>query len=227
MDYFELIRTWFNFAFDNPEKVKPNHIALYVFCVEHCNRLGWKPKFGLPTTMAKDAIGIRSYNTYKNTLNDLVDYGFITMLERSKNQYSSNIIALSKFNKAQYKALDKALIKHSTKQRQSIDSIIKQVNNKQYTKTDLLKLKNCLDKKFKKDDQEIFSIVHFDDPSINEKFIEYLNLRKSLKVSNSELVINRLKRKLREYSDSKKSDAIEIIEKAITSNWKDFYPLKN
>lgn len=130
MNGYDLSRNWFDFCFENPEKITPNHTALYFFCIEHCNRLGWKQKFGLPTTMAKEAIGIRSYNTYIKTLNDLIDFGFIKMIEKSKNQYSSNIIALSNFNKALDKALDKALIKHTTKQvkstRQSIDSINKQ-----------------------------------------------------------------------------------------------------
>lgn len=131
MNTFDLSRNWFNWTFENPERISPNHTALYFFIVEHCNRLGWKEKFGLPTTMAKEAIGIRSYNTYINTLNDLVDFGFIKMIEKSKNQYSSNIIALSKFDKAHDKALDKALIKHATKQRESISSINKQENKEQ------------------------------------------------------------------------------------------------
>lgn len=90
--------------------------------------------------MAKEAIGIRSYNTYIKTLNDLVEFGFIKLIEKSKNQYSSNIIALSNYTKALDKALDKAFIKHGTKQsestRQSIDSINKQLtsNNKQINK---------------------------------------------------------------------------------------------
>ena len=67
---------------------------MYFFAIEHCNRLGWKAKFGFPTTMVMDAISIKSYNTFIKTLNDLVDYGFIKMVEKSKNQYSSNIIAL-------------------------------------------------------------------------------------------------------------------------------------
>jgi|UniRef100_UPI004047F0DC hypothetical protein len=129
MNGYELSRIWFNWCFENPEKIKPNHTALYFFCVEHCNRLGWKSKFGLPTTMAKEAIGIRSYNTYSQTLQDLVDWGFITMVERSKNQHSSNIVALSNFNKALDNALDKATIKHATKQSEStgesIGSIVK------------------------------------------------------------------------------------------------------
>jgi hypothetical protein len=56
-----------------------------------------------------EAIGISSYNTYKKGLDDLVEWGFIQMLERSKNQYSSNIIALSFFDEADYEAPDKAL----------------------------------------------------------------------------------------------------------------------
>ncbi len=133
MNSYELSRSFFNFSFENPEIIKPNHIALYFFIIEHCNRLGWKQKFGLPTTMAKEAIGIRSYNTYIKTLNDLVDWGFITLVERSKNQYSSNIIAISKNDKARNKALDKALIKHGSKQSESIDSIDKPETSKPET----------------------------------------------------------------------------------------------
>jgi hypothetical protein len=127
MNSYELSRNWFDWSFENPEKISPNHSALYFFIIEHCNRLGWKEKFGLPTTMAKESIGIRSYNTYINTLNDLVNFGFIKLIEKSKNQYSSNIIALSNFDKATDKALDKAMIKHETKQRESIDSINKHI----------------------------------------------------------------------------------------------------
>lgn len=129
MNSYELSRKFIDFCFENPSKIKPNHYALYFFSIEHCNRLGWKKEFGLPTTMTMEAIGIRSYNTYSKTFNDLVDFGFFQLVERSKNQYSANIIALSNFNKALDKALDKAFIKHTTKQsestHQSIDSINK------------------------------------------------------------------------------------------------------
>jgi hypothetical protein len=140
MNSYDLSRKWFDFCFENPDKIKPNHTAVYFFAIEHCNRLGWKAKFGFPTTMVMEAIGIKSYNTYINTLTDIVDFGFITMVEKSKNQYSANIIALSNFDKALYKALDKALIKHGTKQivkqGESIDSINKQetINNKPINK---------------------------------------------------------------------------------------------
>ena len=126
---YDLSRAWFDFCYENPEKIKPNHTALYFFIIEHCNRLGWKEKFGLPTTMAKEAIGIKSYNTYINTLRDLVEWKFVKMIQISKNQYSSNIVALSSNVKALGKALDKALIKHSAKQGESIDSVNKPITS--------------------------------------------------------------------------------------------------
>lgn len=143
MNGYELSRKFVDFSFENPSKIKPNHYALYFFAIEHCNRLGWKKEYGLPTTMTMEAIGIKSYNTYIKTFNELVEYGFFKVVERSKNQYSANIIELSNYNKALDKALDKAFVKHSTKQsestQQSIDSIDKQINkeqinNKQRTK---------------------------------------------------------------------------------------------
>lgn len=131
MNGYELSRIWFDWCFENPEKISPNHSAVYFFAIEHCNRLGWRKKFGFPTEMVKDAIGIKSYNTYIKTLNDLVDWGFIEMIERSKNQYSANIVALSNFNKAVDKALDKAITKHASKHNEStcesIDSIDKPI----------------------------------------------------------------------------------------------------
>jgi hypothetical protein len=139
MNSYELSRNWFDWCFENPEKINPNHSALYFFCIEHCNRLGWKEKFGLPTTMVMEAIGIKSYNTYIKTFNDLISFGFIDLIEKSRNQHSSNIIALSKNNKALDKALDKATVKHATKQSESTEqskySIDKPITNNQEQET--------------------------------------------------------------------------------------------
>lgn len=132
LDIYTLTRQFFDWSYENPEKISPNHCALFFFILEHCNRLGWKQKFGLPSGMAKDAIGIKSYKTYIQTLRDLVEWGFVEMLEVSKNQYSSNIVALVNNTKAHTKALDKAMLKHVSKQQpkqvqssdQSNDTII-------------------------------------------------------------------------------------------------------
>ena len=134
MNSYELSRFFWDFAFENPSKIKPIHCAIYFFSIEHCNRLGWKKEFGLPTSMVIEAIGIKSYSVYKNAFDDLVEYNFFDVRQYSKNQYSSNIIALkdnTKANtKASAKALDKAMQMHVQKQRKSIVSINKHINNK-------------------------------------------------------------------------------------------------
>ena len=145
MNSYELSRQWFDFAFENPHKINPHHTAIYFFAIERCNRLGWKKIFGLPTSMVLEAIGMKSYGSYKKYFDDLVILGFIKVHEYSKNQHSSNIIELTLNVKAGIKALDKALIKHATKQdestsestSESIDSINKQVNKEQLNKEQL------------------------------------------------------------------------------------------
>ncbi|MBT8243827.1 hypothetical protein, partial [Winogradskyella sp.] len=203
LNSYSLSRNWFDFSFENPEKIKPNHTALYFFTIEHCNRLGWKRKFGLPTTMAKDAIGIRSYNTYISTLNDLVEWGFIELIEKSKNQYSSNIVALSNFNKALDKALDKAFIKHDTKQllkqSESIGSIDKQVNNKP---------------------------INNISSDLDLAFNDFLEMRKKIKKPVTDRALKMLKKKLVELASDEKTQ-IKIIEQSIVNCWQNFFELKD
>ena len=151
MNSYELSRNFCDWAFEHPDKIKPIHYAIYFFAIEHCNRLGWKDKFGLPSQMVMEAVGVKNWKTYSAGLNDLVEYGFIEIIEISKNQYSSNIVAIVKntkaHTKAPTKALDKALQKHSTKHSQSIVSIDKQINKEQIT-IDYLALLEYLNKTF-------------------------------------------------------------------------------
>lgn len=130
MNSYELSRNWFDWAFENPELVSPTHTAIYFFAIEHCNRLGWKDKFGFPSQMAMDAIGVRKHQTFAKHFQDLVDWGFIVLIQKSKNQYSANIISLKCAKPKNGKALDKAMTKHTAKQGQSngqsMDDIDKQ-----------------------------------------------------------------------------------------------------
>lgn len=239
MDYFKLTRAFWDYAFENPEKIKPNHCALYLFIVEHCNRLGWKHKFGLPTTMVKDAIGIRSYNTYITTLNDLVEFGLIDIIERSKNQYSSNIVAISNFNNALDKALDKALIKHSTKQSestiQSIDSIDKQdtiipINNIQHTKEVFGDIEissiNNQEQKRKKVSQKKEINLPIEFVEIWDLWIEYRKAKKIKNYANDKFEQMAID-KLLKFSNNNPIIAKQIIEESITNSWTGFFELKN
>lgn len=115
MEIFKLTRAFWDFAFDNPEKISPNHAAIYFFSLEHCNRLGWKDKFGFPSQMVMDAIGIKKHSTYIRYFRDLVKWGFFDLIQEAKNQYSSNIISLSDAQPKNGKALGKAIGRHAAK----------------------------------------------------------------------------------------------------------------
>lgn len=129
LNSYELSRAYFDWCFENPEKVSPNHTAIFFFAIEHCNRLGWKQKFGFPTQMAMDAIGIKKNQTYIRYFNDLVDWGFFILVEKSKNQYSANIISLQSAIPKNGKALGKAMVKHAAKQVESMGLGMRQSNS--------------------------------------------------------------------------------------------------
>ncbi|URM37181.1 hypothetical protein [Flavobacterium anhuiense] len=149
LDYFKLMRDFWDYAFKNPECIKPNHCAVYAYAVETCNRLGWKEKFGFPTSMVLEAVGIKSYSVYKKTFDDLVSFGFFEVVEYSKNQYSANIIALKENYKAPVKAPVKAHEKHLSKHvsthlttHSEYNKTLKQENSKDHLKPLNENLKN-------------------------------------------------------------------------------------
>jgi len=127
MTGYELTRNWYNFKFNNPTRCRSIHSDLYFYIVDLWNRVGQKKDFGLPTSIALELMNV-SYNTYKKTLDDLIEFGFIILVKDSRNQHSSKVIALSKITKATNKALDKATIKAVDK---PIDTIIEQSNKEQ------------------------------------------------------------------------------------------------
>lgn len=112
---YDLSRSWFDFAFENPDQVSPNDTALFLWFVELNNRLGWADKFGITSKECMAAVGFKTYPPYRNALKKLIELGFVKLIRESKNQYQCNIIALSKNNKATTKALDKAHLKQPIK----------------------------------------------------------------------------------------------------------------
>jgi hypothetical protein len=127
MNGYNLIRDWYNYKFENPSRVKASHSDFYCYLIDRWNRLGQKNEFGLPTSVTMEALGIGSYNSYKKTLQDLIDFGFIKLVTESKNQYQSKVIALSKNDKASDKALDEA---HNKAPDKATDTIYKQKNKR-------------------------------------------------------------------------------------------------
>ena len=207
LNSYDLSRSYFDWCFENPEKVSPNHTAIYFFAIEHCNRLGWKEKFGFPTQMAMDAIGIKKNQTYIRYFNDLVDWGFFKLVEKSKNQYSANIISLQSAIPKNGKALDKALIKHTAKQDDSMGLGIRQSNSP-------------IDKQLTKNNKQRtielpFSSVEF--VSAWETLISQPKWKKK--------TVDALSASVKKLNGVSELYALKMIENAIAGNWQGIFKL--
>lgn len=127
---YSLSKSWFAFAMDTKD-CKPVHTAIYFWIVELNNRLGWKKEFGLPTTDTMEVLSIGNKRTYLQALNDLELWGFIKIIQRSKNQYQSCIIELCRGKNDI--ASDTALPQHQTQHCPSVGTSIapidKPINN--------------------------------------------------------------------------------------------------
>lgn len=104
---YTLSRIWFDFVFETTEVVTPIHAALYFWIIDLANRLGWKENFSLPTGYTMEAIGLKSYRSYKNALSDLIRWGFIELKARAYNQHTATVVALVLKAKAEQKQRQK------------------------------------------------------------------------------------------------------------------------
>jgi hypothetical protein len=205
MNGYELSRNWFDWSFENPELVNPNHTAIYFYVIDQCNRLGWKDKFGLPSQMAMDALGIKKHETFIRYFNDLVAWGFIGMVQKSKNQYTANIITLKSAIPKKGKALEKAILGHRGKQTLGIGE-----SNSSIDKPITLNLKPKTIQGFDFSEFGIFI-------PLVQKWIDYKNSRKENYKSQASL--NAFVKILTKYSENKFENAENIIEQSMANNW--------
>jgi hypothetical protein len=125
---YVLTSKWFNFAAENSEKVECKHTATYLYIVEQFNKRNWVEVIGLPTDFTMTVLNIGSYKTYKKVIEDLIEFGFIKLVEKAKNQNTSNKIGLVKNTKADAKAIPKHIPKQVESEYQSTSSIDKLLN---------------------------------------------------------------------------------------------------
>ena len=215
MNSYELSRNYFDWCFENPEKINPNHTAIYFFAIEHCNRLGWKKKFGFPSQMTMDALGIKKHQTYIKYFNDLCEWGFFQLIEKSKNQYSSNIICLIDAVPKNGKALDKAIINLTAKQTETSWQSTRQSNGSIDKQITINNITNKPD-----NNKEIFnfkkSLIDF---GFQENLVsEWMLVRKNKKATNTKTTFEKFIKEIELASEDKN----EILKFIIEKDWKSF-----
>lgn len=210
MNWYTLLRDYHNFCFENPEYISPTHWAIYSFFLDQRNRFGQKEKFSFPAYYCMECIGVKNYKTYKKAFDDLVVWGFIKIVQKSQNQHTACIVGMVKNTKASTKALDKANTKASPDHCRYTATINKQTNKWTNEQTN---------------EENIFNSFTFIDEDVKSIFIEFVNRRKKNEKNFEDSIITRLYNKLNKLSNNK-AEQIEIIEKSLVSNWKDFFQLK-
>jgi hypothetical protein len=112
---YALSRAWFDFAFENPDLVNCNHTALYMWLIELNNRKGFVVKFPFNTEDACVACGVKNRKTIWKAMNELVDFGFVTMIHKSADRHKATVISIVNNSVVSEGYLDKSIKINSSK----------------------------------------------------------------------------------------------------------------
>jgi hypothetical protein len=199
---FEYFNNFWAWADDNPEKIDPYTIAVYMVILSRANRLGWKDKFSIVLIDLQESTGIASRTTMLKCLLKLEENGFISTVSYSKNQYKNRIICLplnekhlNSTRKANEKQVESTRTHHKT---------IKTI--KTYKNIDEIKKE------------------HFADEKINSLFIQFLSERIARKKYPTDNAIQLLIKQMRKIYKTKE-EVIEGLELAIANGWTGLYEL--
>lgn len=91
---FELIKAFYSWVFNNPDKVRPTHISLYLFLLNQANRANWVEWFKCPYDLAMQGACIGNNNTYYRCLDNLQDWGLI-QYKKGINNYKAPMVKLN------------------------------------------------------------------------------------------------------------------------------------
>lgn len=93
MNGFDQIKAFYSWVFNNPDKVRPTHISLYLFLWNQNNRSMWVEWFKCPYDLAMQGACIGNNKTYYNCLDQLQEWGLIEY-KRGLNNYKAPMIKL-------------------------------------------------------------------------------------------------------------------------------------
>lgn len=208
---FEYFKAYWDWADENPDKVNTTAAAIYFHFLHIANSLRWKESFGVTAGQTMEALGIGSVKTYRKHFDELIEYGLIEIKKRSTNQYSCHVIALPKITHPVADHVPNQLPTIDLTTYPSYDPIHK--TNKSIKKDKTIKTKGAdLEK------------AYFDNPKVNEAFIEFLKNRVALKKAPTQkaadLLVNEA-RKLYKNAD----EAIQGINQSIMKGWAGLFPL--
>jgi len=121
LNAFELSKNWFDWAAKQEAGLaSAYHTTAYFYLIDQNNRMRWKEVFGVSTKLAMRAIGITTTKKFWDIINELVEWNFILLIQKSKNQHQYNRFSLVK-NPSLLQAVPKRLTRGQKKTAQAFD----------------------------------------------------------------------------------------------------------
>lgn len=93
MNGFEQIKSFYSWVFNNPDKVRPTHVSLYLFIWNQANRANWAEWIKCPYDLVIRGSCIGNNGTYYRCLDDLQKFGLIEY-QPGLNNYKAPLIKL-------------------------------------------------------------------------------------------------------------------------------------
>lgn len=93
MNGFEQIKGFYSWVFNNPDKIRPTHISLYLFLWNQANRANWVDWFKCPYDLAMQGACIGNKGTYYRCLDDLKLFELIDY-KKGINNFKSPLVHL-------------------------------------------------------------------------------------------------------------------------------------
>lgn len=91
---FEQIKAFYSWVFNNADKrITPQHISLYIFLINQCNRNNWVEWFKVPYDLAMAGACIGNKKTYYSCLADLSKLSLISY-KKGINEWKAPLIRL-------------------------------------------------------------------------------------------------------------------------------------
>lgn len=219
MNTYKLSKRFFDHVFETIDS-KPFDIALYFYILDLANRLGWKELIDLPTRLTMAGSRIGAYPTYKRSLVNLSNWGFIDWVYKATNDtLASNVIKLNCFDKndeADTKALAKAVMMQYQSRDEADASTInyKPLNHKPKTNKQMEIF-------FEKEDFEKYQNLKADNQKLIKNNLEIILKTNFELLSTHELSNVDFKFKINRQNDKN----FEAIEKEVSISMQEYFGL--
>ena len=234
---FEQIKGFYSWVFNNPDKIRPTHISLYLFLLNQNNRSNWVEWFKCPYDLAMQGACIGNNGTYYKCLDDLKAWNLIDY-QKGINNFKAPLVKLFVLYENEQvtvplsEQLSEQLSVQQTAQQpvqlsaqlpvhiyKLITDNIETINNRQ--DEFLCLIKNFINPKSKEID---LSFLQKDFIPVVEKWLLYKKEKKQ--EYKGQTSINTFCKKLIEYSNGDAIIAEAIIEQSIANNWAGIFELK-